>query len=256
MYIRLGLFSLCCFAVANLASGPVHAQDYLEQKMRAADAAFQRNDFEGGANLIRELCYSLKSSPTAAANPVQIASGKVDLIDGKLQTAIANNDSESARRLIKAEETLLNPLSSFDPQNSRWHYQKALLMQMSAGLTAPSGGLEAQMAAHLGIQANLPRQLDMQPLRNAIQECDRVLSMPDQSYRQQALELKAKCQSEMQRRTSNINNMNAEYQRKLPRGIPPANLQNGSPYRPAMQSYCPKCGGFHASGICPNTHGG
>jgi len=259
MYNR-DLSLTCLLAVWHLAYCPAQAQDYmrqnLDQKMRAADAAFQRNDYETGANIIREVCYSLKSSQQADANPVQIASSKVDLIDSKLQSAIASNDSESARRLIKAEETLLNPLSSFDPQNSRWHYQKALLLEISSGLTAPASGIEAQMAAHLGIQANLPRQLDMQPLRSAMQECDRALAMPDQSYRQQAMDLKAKCQSEMQRRTANINNMNGEYQRKLPKGIPPANLQNSSQFRPAPQSYCPKCGGFHAGGPCPFTHGG
>ena len=79
MYNR-DLSLTCLLAVWHLAYCPAQAQDYmrqnLDQKMRAADAAFQRNDYETGANIIREVCYSLKSSQQADANPVQIASRK------------------------------------------------------------------------------------------------------------------------------------------------------------------------------------
>lgn len=254
--VILLFLSFAALQFSNQAIAQDFMRQNIEQRLAEANALFQRNEFEAGASRIREACYTLKSSPQSMpeANPSAIAAMNVEFLNGKLSNAISTNDYSTSKKIVTAEQTLLTALIGWEPQNPKWHYQKALLLESSSQM--PATGLEATMASHLGIQANLPGQLDMHPLQNAIQECDRAISMSsDQSYRELAMQLKQKCESEIQRRTTNINAINADYYRKLPKGIPPPGMYNNTPSRP-IQSYCPKCGMTHGPGPCPYTHGG
>ncbi len=252
------IIAVCLFTLWQ-AANPAVAQPYvrqtIERRLSEANTYFQQNDFQMSANRIREACSLLKSAPQSMpeANYVRIASSQVKLIDGKLAAVLDKHDYDSAKNIATAEDILLTSLSNWEPQNPRWHYKKAVLSYMISRM--PMTGAGAAMASRLGIQNNLHNELDMRPLRDSIQQCDRVLALADQSYRDNATNLKNACQAEIQRRTSKINAFNAEYYRKLPKGMPPPGMF-APVYTPPPVHYCPKCGGSHSGWVCPFTHGG
>lgn len=219
-----------------------------ERRLAEADSFFQQNDFQMGANRIVEACYLLRSSPGA----IQVAAAKVDFIDAKLSACLQKNDFDNAKTLLGAEQTILTPLTNWEPQNPRWHYQKAKLYQAESRI--PMTGNGAILAQRLGVPLNLHNEVNMQPLRNSIQECEQVMQMGDPGLRDAALKLKAACESEIQRRTGNMNKVHADYYRRLKKGVPPPGMYNNT--APPSEHYCSKCGGGHESWICPNTHGG
>lgn len=240
---------------------PVYAQPnmrqaaLIERRLCEADTYYQQNDFEMGTNRIVEACNLLKQAPQSlpGQNYVQIALNKVDFIDAKLNQCLQRNDSETARKLLSAEQHLLTSLSNWDPQNPKWHYQKAKLFHAESRI--PMAGVGMAMANRLGVPNNLHNEVNMQPLQNSIQECERVISSSDPTYRDAAMKLKSACQSEIQVRTGKLNKLHADYYRKLPKGVPPPGLRNTDSPPPA-EHYCSKCGGGHESWICPFTHGG
>lgn len=238
---------------------PAVAQPYMrqtiERRLSEASSFFQQNDFEMGANRIREACSLLKSAPQSMpeANYVQIASSKADVIDSKLSAVMDKRDYDLAQKLVTAQDILLTSLSNWEPQNPRWHYQKAVLYHIDSMI--PMTGAGAAMAMRLGIQNNLQNEVDMRPLQNSIQECEMVLRLADRPYRDRAAKLKSACQAEIQRRTDKLNAAHQQYYRKLPKGMPPPGM-NSSNDTPPAEHYCSKCGGAHSSWICPFTHGG
>lgn len=240
-------------------ASPVFAQAYMKQtierRLNEANSYFQQNDYEMGANRIREACSLMQSAPQAMpqANYIQVAASKVEFMEGKLAAAMDKRDYDAAKQIAAAEDILLTSLTNWDARNPRWHYQRAVLFQMSSGI--PMTGAGAAMASRLGIQNNMHNEINMQPLHNAVQECDAVLGQPDQSYRDKASKLKAACQTEIQRRTNKMNAFSKEYYRKLPKGMPQPGVSGASDTSPA-EHYCSKCGGGHSSWICPFTHGG
>lgn len=250
---RIVILLLFCMAFC-LPLG-VNAQGYrgqsaiAERRLNEAENFFQQNDYQMGANRIVEACHMLRS---AGGNYVQIASGKVDLIDSKLTASLQRNDFDNARSLLAAEQTLLTPLSNWEPQNPKWHYQKAKLYQAESKI--PMTGNGAILAQRLGVPMNLHNEVNMQPLRNSIQECEQVLRMGDAAYSDAAMKLKTACESEIQRRTGNMNKVHSNWARRQPKGVPPPSMYNNAPA--PREHYCSKCGGGHDSFICPNTHGG
>ncbi len=222
-----------------------YVRQTVQQRLNEAETYFQRNDYEMGANRIREVGYLLQSSPQVMSeiNPIAIASTKAKFLDEKLAVAWNRKDFEQAKSLISAEQTLLTCLANWQPQNPQWRYQNALLYKVAAEI--PLTGIGAQMAAHLGIQNNLHNEMDMRPLQSSIRECDRVLGMADPTYRQQATQLKNSCLMEMQRRNGKIQAFNEEYYRKLPKGIPP-------PSSGTDEIVCGVCGQKgHDTGVSP-----
>lgn len=242
--------TLICFCHMVVEAQPaMDRQSALaEKRLTEADSFFQHNDFQMGANRIVEACYLLRSSPGA----IQVAASKVDFIDAKLSACLQKNDFDNAKTLLGAEQTILTPLTNWEPQNPRWHYQKAKLYQAESRI--PMTGNGAILAQRLGVPMNLHNEVNMQPLRNSIQECEQVMQMGDPGLREAALKLKAACETEMQRRTGNMNKVHSDYYRKLKKGVPPPGMYNNTP--PPTEHYCSKCGGGHESWICPNTHGG
>jgi hypothetical protein len=220
----------------------------VQQRLNEAETYFQRNDYEMGANRIREVGYLLQSSPQGMSdlNPVAIASAKAKFLDDKLGVAWSKKDFDQAKSLITAEQALLTCLSNWQPQNPKWHYQNALLYKVASEV--PLTGIGGQMAAHLGIQNNLHNEMDMRPLQNSIRECDRVLAMADSTYRQQATLLKNACESEIQQRSNKIQAFNVEYYRKLPKGMPPPGSD-----KEQFEMRCGVCGMIgHDTFTCPN----
>ncbi|MBX9573472.1 MAG: hypothetical protein K2X77_31515 [Candidatus Obscuribacterales bacterium] len=239
----------------NTALAQANGQSRLiERRLTEADSFFQQNDFEMGANRVVEACSMLRSSPQSMPgnNYVQIASSKAAFIDGKLNASLQNRDFETAKKLVTAEQNLLTSLSNWQPQNAGWHYQKAKLYHIESGL--PMTGVGAAMAKRLGVPNNLHNQVNMQPLQYSIQECEQALNSPDQSFRNAANKLKSTCESEIQRRTGNLQRFSADYNRRLPKGQAQPTVYD--PNSQQTEHYCSKCGGGHSSWICPNTHGG
>lgn len=240
------------FATPVLCQPAMNGQSAMaERRLAEAESFFQQNDYQMGANRVVEACHLLRSS-RGANSSVQVATSKVDFIDAKLTASLQRNDFDTARTLLGAEQTILTPLTNWEPQNPRWHYQKAKLFQAESRI--PMTGNGAILAQRLGVPMNLHNEVNMQPLRNSIQECEQVMRMGDPSLSEAALKLKAACESEIQRRTGNMNKVHADYYRKLKKGVPPPGMYNNTP--PPTEHYCSKCGGGHESWICPNTHGG
>src|SRR5579883_1163633 len=202
--IIMAICLLTLWQAATPAFAQPNMRQTIERRLSEADSYFQQNDFLMGANRTREACTMLKSAPQSMpeANYVQIASSKAALIDDQLRATLDRKDYEGAKNLAGAEGILLSSLSNWEPQNPKWRYQKAVLAQIKSRL--PMTGIGAAMASNLGIKNNLHNELDMRPLQEAIQECDRVLAMGDPSYRDKAAKLKDACQAEMQRRTTKI----------------------------------------------------
>lgn len=254
--------NICLLLLITLGQGAPDsaAQGYMnnqgavaERRLNEAESYFAQNDYQMGANRIVESCYVMKSSPQSGGNYIQVAASKVDFIDAKLNASLQRKDYDSAKTLLGAEQTLLTPLSNWEPQNPKWHYQKAKLFQIQSQI--PMTGNGALLAKSLGVPYNLHNEMDMQPLRNSIQECETVLRMGDPSYRDSAQKLKTACETEIQRRTGNINKVNADWYRRQPRGIAPPGYYSDPPPKPA-EHYCGKCGGSHTDWVCPFTHGG
>ncbi len=241
-------------AVPALATPQAYMRQNIERRLNEANTYFAQNDFEMGASRIREVCSLLKSAPQCMPelNYLKLAAEKALFIDGKLRAALDKHNYDSARVLVRAEDNLLTSLSDWEPQNPRWHYEKAVLFHINSAL--PMTGAGAAIASRMGIQNNLHNELDMRPLQDAINECDRALGLSDQSYREKATKLKNACNAEIQRRNSKINAFHQEYYRKLPKGMPPPGMSSSAPS--STEHYCSKCGGGHESWICPFTHGG
>ena len=257
---KSAILSLLLLFLSGQCGVIVEAQGYrnqssvVDRRLSEAETYFQQNDFQMGANRIVEACNILKSSPQSSPgmNYVQIAASKADFIDAKLNASLQRNDYDNSRVLIGAEQNLLTSLTNWDPQNPRWHFQKAKLYQAESKI--PMTGNGAMLAQRLGVPLNLHNEVNMQPLQNSIQECEQVLRMGDPTFRDSAMKLKTACETEMQRRTGNMNKVHSDWVRKQRKGLPPPGMQNNS--APPREQYCPKCGGGHDGFVCPYTHGG
>lgn len=248
---------LCALFVLLLNSAEASAQSrtdaMAERRLLEAETFFQQNDYEMGASRIVEACTLMRSSQQTGSNFIQIASSKADLIDTKLKASLAKKDYSSCSKLIEAEKRLLSSLSNWDPQNPKWHYQIAVLYKTESSL--PATGMTAALANRLGINSSIPNQFNFQPLQNSIMECDRVLGMANSSYNTAANQLKTSCLNEIQKRNGTMKQLNADFYRHQPKGIPPPGMYPHND-TPATEHYCSKCGGSHSSWVCPFTHGG
>lgn len=257
MKIRLFRLLLAILALLQNTQPAALAQSrtdaMAERRLSEADAYFQQNDYEMGSSRVIEACSLMRSSRQAGNNYLQIAGARLELIDSKLKASLQKNDFPSASKLINAERTLLTSLSNWDPQNPKWHYQIAVLYKTES--TMPATGMTAVLANRMGINSSLPNQFNFQPLQNSIMECDRVLGMADSSYHGAANQLKTSCLNEMQKRNGTMKQLNADYQRHQPKGMPPPGMYNHDNTQQA-EHYCSKCGGAHSSWVCPFTHGG
>lgn len=248
------LFALLLLLLdSGVASAQSRTDALVERRLIEAETYFQQNDYEMGANRIVEACTLMRSTRQPGANFVQIASSKADLIDTKLQASLQKKDYANASKLIEAEKRLLNSLSNWEPQNPKWHYQIAVLYKTESSL--PSTGMTEVLAKRLGINSKIPNQFNFQPLQNAIMECDRVLGMADSSFNAAANQLKTACLNEIQNRNGTMKQLNADFYRHQPKGIPPPGMYQHNA-TPATEHYCSKCGGSHSSWVCPFTHGG
>lgn len=200
----------------------------IEQRLQESQKFFDQGDYLMGANRLSEAASMLRGSQGAmSGNPVGMLAGGLNTLTKKGEQA--KGDRALSRKILLAEEPLLNSLCMYEPQNPQWFYQRAIVHMVQSGGPSVSGTAG-----------------DRQALKFAIKDFDTALTCPNNSaIVASANQMKTACERELTKRQA----MGAEIQRRGARQFARVYGMKGDDSKTNYgSSLCTVCGHFHGSG--------